>query len=260
MQLPFAKYQAIGNDFILINNFDNLFRYTPTLVQQLCHRQFGIGADGIVTIEKKEGYDFSILHYNADGSRGGGFCGNGTRCALHYAIHLGLVQQEAFFVAFDGIHTGYLRNDLIHLKLKDIDHAIQPLYTGYFINNGTNHYVEIVSNVAQVNMMTMGLAKRKMVPFEKEGVNLSFVQLMHDSIFVRTCECGLEYEPLSCGTGAVASALIASSYYGLKSPVKVVTKGGDCSVTFTSLPDGKFKDIYLNGPVYQVFQGIIRLD
>ncbi|MDD9139635.1 MAG: diaminopimelate epimerase [Candidatus Cardinium sp.] len=260
MQLPFAKYQAIGNDFILINNFDNLFKYTSTLVQQLCHRQFGIGADGIITIEKKEGYDFAILHYNADGSRGGGFCGNGTRCALHYAIHLGLVQQEASFVAFDGIHTGYLRDGLIHLKLKDINHAIQPLYTGYFINNGTNHYVEVVDDVQQVNMAVMAFPRRKMVPFEKEGVNLSFVQLMHDSIFVRTCECGLEYEPLSCGTGAVASALVVGNFYDRKSPVQVVTKGGNCSVTFTPLAGGGFKDIYLIGPVYQVFKGIIRLD
>ncbi|WP_419241386.1 diaminopimelate epimerase [Cardinium endosymbiont of Nabis limbatus] len=258
MQLTFAKYQAAGNDFIIINNFkDQAYIYDPIVTQQLCHRQFGIGADGIITIEKKAGCDFALLHYNADGSQGGGLCGNGSRSALHYAQQLGIIDTKAHFMAIDGLHTGYIQADLIGLSLQDI-HSIQPLDKGYFLDNGTRHYVEIVDAIERVDMQAVGFPRRNMHPFEEEGVNLNFVQLAaEDTILVRTCECGLPSEPLSCGTGVVASALVSSAYYGLKRPITAITKGGPLQVNFTRLRDGRFTDIYLVGRVYQSFHGMV---
>ncbi|MGI2257308.1 diaminopimelate epimerase [Candidatus Cardinium hertigii] len=259
MQLNFAKYQAAGNDFIIIDNFqDQYYTYSPVVTKQLCHRQFGIGADGIISIEKKAGYDFALLHYNADGSQGDGLCGNGSRSALHYAQVLGIIDQKAHFTAIDGAHIGYIRNQLVDLTLQDVT-SIQPLASGYFLNNGTRHYVEMVDVVERIDMEAVGFPKRNMYPFEKEGVNINFAQLVEpDAIRIRTCECGLDSEPLSCGTGAVASALVSSAYYGLNSPVKVSTKGGKLQVTFTRLPDGRFIDIHLVGPVYQTFYGTVH--
>ncbi|AXI23872.1 diaminopimelate epimerase [Cardinium endosymbiont of Sogatella furcifera] len=260
IQLKFAKYQAAGNDFIIINNLeDQHYTYDPIVTQQLCHRQFGIGADGIITIEQKAGCDFSLLHYNADGSQGGGLCGNGSRSAIHYAQQLGIIDQKAHFMAIDGLHTGYIANDLVHLTLQDIA-VIQPLENGYFLDNGTRHYVEMVDAIQEVNMQVVGFPRRNMHPFEKEGINLNFVQLVEkDTIVVRTCECGLETEPLSCGTGVVASALVTSAYHGLNSPITVRTKGGKLQVTFRRLSDGCFSHIQLVGRVYQSFHGMVHV-
>ncbi|WP_342265451.1 diaminopimelate epimerase [Cardinium endosymbiont of Philonthus spinipes] len=258
MQLTFAKYQAAGNDFIILNNFqDQHYTYDPVVTKQLCHRQFGIGADGVITIEKQAGCDFALLHYNADGSQGGGMCGNGSRSALHYAYQLGIVDKKANFMAIDGPHIGYIANDRVYLTLQDIN-VIQPLDKGYFLNNGTRHYVEQVDAIQAVPMEIVGFPRRNMHPFEKEGVNLNFFQLAEaDTIFVRTCECGLAAEPLSCGTGVAASALVSSSYYGLNSPITAITQGGTLQVTFTKLPDGRFTDIQLSGQVYPSFHGIV---
>ena len=261
MQLQFVKYQAAGNDFIIINNFKRHYIYDSIVTKQLCHRQFGIGADGILTIEQKVGYDFSLLHYNADGSRGGGLCGNGGRAAIHYAHQLGMVHvdQQTHFWTIDGSHTGYMRNGLVYLHLQDVD-GIQQLHEGYFLDNGTRHYVEMVSDVQSVNMQVKGFARRRMVPFQKIGVNLNFVEIVNNSIIVRTCECGLETEPLSCGTGSAASALVASTYFDLTSPVEIMTKGGKFWLEFSRLPNGRFVNIYLIGDVYQSFHGTVDLN
>ena len=259
MQFKFSKYQATGNDFIIINNFvKQSYVYDPIVTKQLCHRQFGIGADGIITIEKKAEADFAILHYNADGSQGGGLCGNGSRAALHYVKQLGLITHKARFWAIDGLHLGYIDYEKIHLRLRDVA-TIQNLYKGYSLYNGTRHYVEIVDNIMDVDMKVVGFPRRSMAPFEKEGVNLNFVQLTEKGILVRTCECGLEAEPLSCGTGVVASALVASSYYGVRSPVEIGTLGGKLWVSFTSLVDGSFTNIHLTGSVSQTFNGTVNL-
>lgn len=258
MQLPFAKYQAAGNDFIIINNFeDQNYTYSSVVTRQLCDRQFGIGADGIITIERHKSCDFALLHYNSDGSQGGGFCGNGSRSALHYAQQLAIIDQKADFIAIDGLHKGYVTNDVVHLNLGNVN-TITSLDKGYFVNNGTRHYVEVVDVIQAIDMKGVGLPKRTMHPFEKEGININFVQLNDQNIIsVRTCECGLASEPLSCGTGVVASALVAGAYYGCNSPIKVITKGGNLEVTFRQLSGGRFCDINLIGPVYQSFYGVV---
>ena len=259
MKLKFAKYQATGNDFIIIHNSeDQHYIYSPVVTRQLCHRQFGIGADGLITIEQKADYDFYMLHYNADGSRGGGLCGNGSRAALHYAQQLGLMTQKARFLAIDGLHAGHVADTNIHVSLQDVT-LIQPMHQGYFLDNGTRHYIEVVDDVREIDMSLVGFSRRKMTPFEKEGVNLNFVQLTQGNLLLRTCECGLETEPLSCGTGAVASALVSSAYYGSQSPVEVVTQGGTLWVSFTKLSNGHFTDIHLIGCVEQTFHGVVDL-
>ena len=256
---PFIKYQATGNDFILFDNFkDSHFIYDRVLVASLCHRQRGIGADGIITLDQSDGYDFALHHYNADGSRGGGLCGNASRAVLHYAHSVGLISRHATFMAFDGAHSGFVENDLVYFKLRDVDH-IEPLQNGYFVDNGTRHFVEIGDSVMDMANYHESFAKRYMPPFEKEGVNLNFVEIQDQAIVVRSCECGLEQEPLSCGTGSVASALVCAAYFGLKSPIEVRTKGGTLWVQFEASNGRCFKNIFLIGPVCQTFGGFVDL-
>lgn len=259
MEIGFAKYQVTGNDFIVINNFHTLaFIYHADIIRRLCHRQLGIGADGLITIEQAQGYDFSVTHYNADGNACKGLCGNGTRAAIHYAKYLGITGDQSFFSSIAGPHRGYWYNGSISLLFKDVE-LIQKLPTGYFVDNGNCHHIEIVDDVQAVDMQQLGFPRIKMAPFVEDGVNLNFVQLMQEYIVLRTCERGLEREPLSCGTGAVASALVVSRYYGWPSPIKVAMKGGSCWVTFKQLDNGQFRDIYLISPVVQSFLGMTTL-
>lgn len=259
MKHRFAKYQATRNDFILIDLTGQSYVYTHTLTQQLCHRQFGIGGDGIITIEKKIDFDFSMLHYDADGSPGGGLCGNGSRTALHYAQQLGFINQEACFMTIDGLHTGHVADKKVNVSIQDV-HKIQSMASGYYLYNGTRHYIEIVEDVMHINMHKDGFPRGYIPPFEQEGVNLNFVEIQDNKIAIRTCECGLEVEPLSCGTGAIAAALVSSAYYGLQSPIEVYTRGGSLWVSFIRSPNGSFTNIYLIGFVNQTFSGIIDLN
>lgn len=262
MEFDFTKYHANGNDFIIFNNLGHrpVYIHSPTTTQQLCHRQFGIGADGVITIESKEGYDFELLHYNADGSPGQGLCGNGSRAALHYAQHIGLIKNKGHFFAIDGAHTGYIAEQKVYIKLRKVT-KIEPLHLGYFIHNGTAHYVEFVNDVQQVNIQQDGLARRHMSPFEKTGVNINFVEIKGNAIALRTCECGLPYEPMSCGTGAVASALTSHIHHGLTSPIQVLTQGGKLWVSFTQRAESKeFIDVYLSGFVARTFSGVLAHD
>ena len=147
MQRDFVKYHANGNDFIVFNqcagrSYD---LHEPDVAQKLCHRQFGVGADGILTLDKQEGYDFQLCHYNADGSPGGGLCGNGSRVALHYAQHLGLIQEQGRFLAIDGPHTGSVVAGKVHVQLSDVT-SIRSVNQGYFVDNGTAHYVQFVKD------------------------------------------------------------------------------------------------------------------
>lgn len=259
MRCSFVKYQATGNDFIVFNNINQTnCPYDSKVIQRLCHRQFGIGADGVIMLEQQVPYDFAFAHYNADGSKGGGLCGNGSRVALHYAYSLGLIDQKAYFGAIDGGHKGVVKGDnLAALQLKDVQ-PISPLHKGYYVHNGTRHYVEIVEQVMEKAIESC-FEQRYMPPFEKQGINLNFVEIQKNTILVRTCECGLNTEPLACGTGAVASALVVSSVFGLQSPIEVITKGGKLSVQFSPLPHGGFTDIWLSGSVFQTFCGVVDL-
>lgn len=258
MQLSFYKYQGNGNDFVIIDDRENiLVGCTGNLARRLCHRRWGIGADGLVVIQAHTAYDFAMTYHNADGSQS--LCGNGSRCAVYLAQQLGIIDRKAHFLTTDGPHRAHIKGHLVYLQLHNVS-SIQFLHNGYLLDTGSPHYVQWVEDCINLDVFTKGREIRNSPPFQKNGVNVNFVQLRKDnSLYVRTYERGVEDETLSCGTGAVAAALAATTR-GYMSPVTVSSPGGVLRVSFKHGVVGGFQDVCLVGPARLVFQGLIDLD
>ncbi len=258
MHLPFYKYQGTGNDFIMIDNRKSVLNGCPaSFVQKLCDRHWGIGADGLIVIQEHREYDFEMIYHNADGTQS--LCGNGSRCAVHLAKQLGIIDEEAYFLATDGPHRACFQDGLIHLQLHDVS-EIQMLEDGYLLDTGSPHYVKRVDDLKNLNVYKEGRQIRNSPPFQKTGINVNFVSLEEDnSITVRTYERGVEDETLSCGTGVVAAALTAATQ-GYTSPISARTQGGLLQVGFTKRNNRHFQQIHLIGPAKMVFQGTIEVN
>lgn len=271
MKIRFAKYQATGNDFVLIDNRSGQYSFTRDQIEKVCHRRFGIGADGVMLIEKHPDLDFNLVYFNRDGSQS--LCGNGSRAAVHMAASLGLLNGKTTFNAYDGAHAAeLLPGGIIRLKMNNVE-KIGKLGEDMFLNTGSPHYVRLVKNLREYPVFADGKKIRYSDAFQPEGINVNFIELLSDNtIFVRTYERGVEDETFSCGTGVVAAALAASSK-GYNSPVSVKTLGGELSVEFKTRQAashsgngsasighvGTFTDIFLVGPAKLVFEGDLDL-
>ena len=260
MIFDFYKYQGTGNDFIIIDNRDLKFnRANNALVAKLCDRRFGIGADGLMLLQTKVGYDFEMVYYNSDGNESS-MCGNGGRCIAEFARTLDLVKETAHFIAIDGEHEAFVKPEFISLKMKDVNEI--ELNVDYsFLNTGSPHYVAFVDNVASYNVFDEGKKIRFNNRFKTEGTNVNFIEKQDKDLFVRTYERGVEDETYSCGTGVTAAVLIASiknvstalDYCDIK------TLGGNLKVRFKRHTDNSFTDIWLEGPAMFVFKGEITV-
>ena len=260
MKLHFYKYQATGNDFVMIDNRSAQHSFSKDQIEKICHRKYGIGADGLMLIEKHPSLDFNLVYYNSDGSQS--LCGNGSRAAVRMASALGLVNGKAKFNAYDGLHTAeLLSSGIVKLKMNDVQ-TTSAIGEDYFINTGSPHFIRFVKNIEQFPVVEEGRKIRYSDAHKPGGTNVNFVELLPDNtIFVRTYERGVEDETLSCGTGVVASAL-AASLKGYMTPVSVKTLGGELSVAFNSQQTGQggtFNDIFLIGPAKMVFEGDLEL-
>jgi len=261
LNIKFYKYQATGNDFVVLDNREGNLSFTKEQVTKICDRRFGVGADGLMLIEKHPSLNFNLEYYNSDGSQS--LCGNGSRAAVHFASQLGLVNGKATFNAFDGEHEAeLLPSGIIRFKLNDVT-GIQKFGDDYFINTGSPHYIRFVSNLKDYPVLEEGRAIRYSNDFQPGGTNVNFVELQsNNTIFVRTYERGVENETLSCGTGITAAALAAATK-GFISPTKIKALGGELSVEFKTgqsvASADTFQEIYLIGPAKMVFQGTLEL-
>lgn len=260
MQLEFYKYHGTGNDFIIVDNyFETATLLTTNQIKLLCDRHFGIGADGLMMLSKKEGYDFEMIYYNADGNESS-MCGNGGRCLVKFANHRGIHKTTYLFIATDGEHEAEIDTDgTVSLKMKDVNEVEHHIYHT-IINTGSPHFIKFTEDVANVDVVKTGSEIRYSTAFNKNGINVNFVETIDDSsINVRTYERGVEDETLSCGTGVTAAALVAAHNQNGFNNVDVITKGGKLSVEFYKIDDKHFKDIWLCGPAEFVFKGTIEL-
>ena len=259
MQIPFFKYQGTGNDFIIIDNRTNTYDNLTTLqIKNLCHRNFGIGADGVILLQLKKGYHFEMVYYNADGNLGT-MCGNGARCIVQFAYDVGLQYNEYRFIAPDGEHIATTHNGLVQLLMKDVIKI--NCHTSYYtLNTGSPHYVTFVMDVKHTNVAKLGAEIRYNSTFVTEGINVNFVEtIANDLIYVRTYERGVEAETLSCGTGVTAAAIVAANNTLGYNHVNVQTLGGNLSVNFFKNNDETYTKVWLNGAASKVYNGIITI-
>lgn len=258
MQLEFYKYQSTGNDFIVIDNRKNIFqKKNAATIKKLCNRRFGIGADGLILIENSKEYDFHMVYFNADGSKS--FCGNGSRCAVHFARFLGIIKNKTHFLSTDGEHEATIRNNTIALKMKNVNY-VENGNNFYFLNTGSPHYIVFANDVKKINVPEEGQKIRYNKRFKKNGTNVNFATLKNRTLFVRTYERGVENETLSCGTGVTATAIAASIHFSLKNKSTAIeTLGGKLRVKFTQKSQQDFSDIWLIGPAQCVFKGSVEI-
>ncbi|HVZ96312.1 MAG TPA: diaminopimelate epimerase [Chitinophagaceae bacterium] len=260
MKLEFYKYQGTGNDFILLDNRHRVCNLTARQVNFLCHRRFGIGADGLMLLNEKPGYDFEMTYYNSDGNTSS-MCGNGGRCILKFASMLGIKKSKYHFYAIDGAHEGEIDlNGDVRLKMKDV-HEVEFENMHFVLNTGSPHYVKNVSDARKIDVVAEGREIRYSKEFSEEGINVNFVETIDDdTIYVRTYERGVEDETYSCGTGVTAAALISAHNDNGFNRVEVQTLGGRLSVEYEKMGEQEFRNIWLCGPAELVFKGEIEIN
>jgi diaminopimelate epimerase len=259
--IPFHKYHGTGNDFILIDNRDKIIKKNEfELFKGFCDRHTGIGADGIMLLENAENkeYDFNMFYANADG-RESTMCGNGGRCMIAFAKKLGLIQDQAKFLASDGDHTAKISAEGL-VKLKMGVCTIHKKSDLQFVGNtGSPHAVILVNPLKDFKVYQEGNRIRNSPEFISEGINVNFLETISPKeAFVRTYERGVEDETLSCGTGVTAAAIVLAMIYQETGTLSktIHTLGGDLLVCFNRLASEEITEVYLEGPTQFVFSGI----
>jgi len=260
MILNFSKYHGAGNDFILIDNRKGEINLTTKEVSFLCNRHLGIGSDGLMLLNSGNNNDFEMQYYNSDGNEST-MCGNGGRCITAFASALGIISKTTKFSATDGLHTAEIIDDkgrikYIRLQMCDVKEVIKSEHY-FLLNTGSPHYVEFVDNVEAMDVFSEGRKIRYDKKFATEGLNVNFVQIKENHLFVRTYERGVEDETLSCGTGVTASALAYATDKNI-SKVYIHTLGGNLTVSFEKR-NNTYKNIFLEGEACLVFEGKIEI-
>jgi len=270
MTLEFTKMSGAGNDFILFDNREGRIVLTPEKIARLCHRQFGIGADGLMLLVPAQTAtaDWAWQFYNSDGSDAE-MCGNGARCFARYIQKTtGWSLPTVRFETIAGVIHAEFHGERVTvglttphgLRLEEAVTTADGEIQVSSLNTGVPHAVVFVADADQAMVQQRGAELRWHPHFQPRGTNVNFVQVLGtDHIRVRTYERGVEGETLACGTGVTAGALVSSRIRGFRSPVRVQVQGGDeLAVSFRE-EDGQFHDVRLNGPATFVFEGRIRI-
>lgn len=258
MTYTFYKYQGTGNDFVMIDNRqDEINKNDTKLINFLCDRRFGIGADGLILLENHDELDFKMVYFNADGNESS-MCGNGGRCLVAFAKFLEIIDSKTTFEAIDGIHHAIIDGDIVKLQMQNVD-SVEKFDSHVFLDTGSPHHVQFESDLVNFDIKNKGAKIRYGEPYNEAGSNVNFVKKINDDEFaVRTYERGVEDETLSCGTGVTAVAL-AMNYLGEteKNLITLKTEGGNLQVSFDK-DDDSYKNVWLIGPAKRVFKGTIE--
>ena len=283
-----------GNDFIILDNGLKVqglrLKGLDALARRLCDRKTGIGADGVLVLEKSKIADFRMRIFNADGSEAE-MCGNGLRCAVLFTG-----KKKTNVETKAGIYEGEITaKNRVKIRMENpkdlrqdflIKVNLRDLKVNY-INTGVPHVVIFVEGLDKINVNEIGRAVRYHGEFSPKGANVNFVEIVDDNnIRIRTYERGVEGETLACGTGSVAAAIISrvtprrcsgqagkrfpltSSFGRLRTTlslsngllgtgrvkVNVHTQGGVLKIEFTK-SGNKVKNVCLDGEAKIVFTG-----
>ncbi len=264
-KIPFCKMNGSGNDFILIDNRkkildpDRLGNFVP----RVCTRKISVGADGMILIEASEKTNFRWRFFNADGSEAE-MCGNGGRCVARFAVMKGIAPPRLSFETLAGVIKAEVSGRRVKLQMVrptglelDLDVKIDAqTHRVHFINTGVPHTIELVKEASSADVKELGRKFRFHSRFQPAGTNADFVQVLdRGHLKVRTYERGVEDETLACGTGAVASALIAGAMGLVESPADVETAGGEVLKIYFQHSAGGFDQVFLEGDTRLVYEG-----
>jgi diaminopimelate epimerase len=269
MTLDFVKMNGAGNDFILIDNRAGKVRLTKEQIVRLCHRQRGIGADGLfLLVPNTSGKaDWSWEFYNSDGSTAE-MCGNGARCFARFVQAVAGAKEQTSFETGAGVVTAQFRGDRVTVNLTRPKELLlnQTVLTAsgkltvHSLNTGVPHAIVFVADADKAMVQDLGAEIRYHEHFKPRGTNVNFVQVLGSNhIRVRTYERGVEGETLACGTGVTASALVSALVHKFTSPVKVQVQGGDTLEVVWSQSGNGFDDVKLSGPADFVFNGTVEI-
>jgi diaminopimelate epimerase len=224
-------------------------------IKFLCNRKLGLGADGLIKLSSKDGFDFEVEYFNADGSQS--FCGNGARCSVSFAQSIGIIESETTFYAIDGSHKAFIKDKNIHLEMLSVN-DYETFENDYLLDTGSPHYIHLLEKIEDKNIVDYGCSIRYSDRFTENGINVNTMAIVSENeVNVATYERGVEDETFSCGTGVVACVLVFMVIKNQNnSEVIINTKGGILKVT-AKRNKRKFTDIWLIGPATFVFDGNI---
>lgn len=273
MRIAFTKMHGNGNDFILIDEFRGEVveeNKKPEFVRAICHRNFGIGADGAIFVQPSKKADVRFRYFNSDGSEAA-MCGNGIRCFSRYVVEEGYagerlrvetlagildleVYRDGWWVKVDMGKPRFRREEIpatVDVWGYEFEHDGKKLRI-YAANTGVPHVVAFVDDL---DFDIIPLARKiRYAGIFPEGTNVNFAKVEGDTIRIRTYERGVEGETLSCGTGSVAVAAVANKLGLAGNRVNVVTRGGLLKIDLAE------NTAYMTGTANRVFEGILRLN
>jgi diaminopimelate epimerase len=265
--ISFTKMSGTGNDFIIMDHRRPFVPVgeQPELARRICRRRFSVGADGLILIEGSDTADFSWRFYNADGSVAE-MCGNGARCAARFACLNKIAGPKMTFETLAGIIEAEVLQESDDVRLRmtspfDFRLDLKLILDGgerdvFFVNTGVPHAVVFVDD-DEIPVKEWGREVRFHPLFQPAGTNANFVRfLKNGALQVRTYERGVEDETMACGTGAVASALIAAALGKTASPVSCITSGGEPLTVLFDLKKGLgAENVFLQGPARIIYEG-----
>jgi len=271
-KINFTKMVASGNDFVVIESSPRSPVPGPRfLAKEICDRKFGIGADGLLVLEKSKVADIKMRIFNADGSEAQ-MCGNGARCVALYTSHK-VTRSGGHKLNIEtkaGIIGAEINQDKIKIKLTDPKHIKlgipikinNRILMGNFINTGVPHTVVFVEGLKEIDVFNLGRQIRHHQRFKPAGTNVNFIEILTDNSFkIRTYERGVEDETLACGTGSVASAIIAAGVLGYRGGgaqnISAHTQSGEILEVYFNSNHNIISDVWLAGKAKMVYKGEI---
>lgn len=280
-KIYFTKMHGAGNDFIIIDkNRNKELNLDSSKIRKLCDRRFGIGGDGLITIEDIQTFSYKMSYYNADGSTGS-LCANGARCSIWFAEKSSRLKNGlAKFISNEDKYFGEVISDElirfnlnlpnnIQLNLKLDIHNENIIYS--CVDTGSPHVVikikdllksnidkqKVYQTISDLPVYDIGKKIRFASEFSPGGTNVNFINITNDVIEIRTYERGVENETLACGTGSVAAAVVGFLTENLNPPVTLLTRGGDKLIVNFEVENHEIKNLNLTGPAKIVFEGSI---
>jgi diaminopimelate epimerase len=263
-KIDFYKMSGSGNDFIIIDNRDNIIDKNglSNFIAKVCRRKMSVGADGMILVENTDSADFKWRFFNSDGSIAE-MCGNGARCVARFAYLNEIAGSKMTFETLAGIVEAEVIGERVKVKMTDPSELKtgdtieleNELVSISSINTGVPHVVIVKDSTDDVDIVKIGREIRYHDKFLPAGTNVNFVcHIKDNTIAIRTYERGVEDETLACGTGAAASAIVMANIMNMDSPLSVLTRSGEYLNVFFKEKEDQYYDIYLEGDARIIYK------